>query len=160
VTALGTSPEFTCNLGNVTWIQNDTVNITVPVIANSSANTTLVNTATITADGGEQIVNSTANATVDVVAGTSNATRPTLKVVKSGPKQTVKPGDVFSFNVTAGVANGTANPLILVDELQTADIKFVAPLPAGTPVGMCKTVYLLDRGFCSVCAVEELLSGR
>jgi hypothetical protein len=94
----------------------------------------LVNTATIRADDGDQIVNSTANATVSVVAGTANATRPTLKVTKVGPKQNVKPGDVFSFNVTAGVANGTANPLILVDELQSTDVKFVAPIPAGMPV--------------------------
>jgi hypothetical protein len=141
VTTPGTSPEFTCSLGDVIWSANDTVNVTVPVIANSSTNATLVNTATITADGGNQIVNSTGNATVNVVAGTNNATRPTLKVVKSGPKQNVKPGDVFSFNVTAGVANGTANPLILVDELQSADVKFVAPLPAGTSAGMCQAVH-------------------
>jgi hypothetical protein len=135
VTTADRSPEITCDLGSSTnWTLDDTVTVTVPVIAaNTTANnSTLVNSATITAAVGNQTVNSTATATVRVTTSTA----PTLKVTKSGPAGTVKPGESFTFNVTAGVArDGPVNPLILVDELQSTELKFEAPLPAGRLFG-------------------------
>jgi hypothetical protein len=130
-TTIGRTPEIICDLGALTnWTLDDTINVKVPVIANSSTSGSLVNSATITANAGNQTVNSTANATVSVTV--NNATTPTLEVTKTGPGASVRPGEVFTFNVTAGVArDGPVNPVFLVDELQSTYLKFEAPIPAG-----------------------------
>ncbi|KAF6262366.1 hypothetical protein COO60DRAFT_1636040 [Scenedesmus sp. NREL 46B-D3] len=102
----------------------DTVDVTVPVVAGASAASNLVNTANMTAviNGQTISVDDTAAVTVAV---------PRLKITKLGPGLDVQAGQAFPFTITVGVAGQEpVNPLILVDELQSPNLKFVAPLPA------------------------------
>jgi hypothetical protein len=83
----------------------------------------LVNKAILSANFNGQPVNVEDTASV-------NVTVPKLRVTKLGPGLDVQAGQTFPFTITAGVAGDeTVNPLILVDELQSTDLKFVAPMP-------------------------------
>jgi hypothetical protein len=95
----------------------------VPVIAGNTAGTNLVNKATITATlaGRTLTLDDTAAVTVTV---------PVLKVSKLGPGVTVAANTSFPWTITAGVTgDASVNPLIMVDELPSTDIKFVPPVP-------------------------------
>jgi hypothetical protein len=93
------------------------------VVAGSAAANNLVNTATITATVNGQIISLDDTAAV-------NVTVPRLKITKLGPGLDVQAGQTFPFTLTAGVAGDeSVNPLIIVDELQSTDLKFVAPMP-------------------------------
>jgi hypothetical protein len=123
VTTPAASPEFTCDLGaTVSWAGGDTVDVTVPVVGAAASNNS-VNRATLNANFNGQPVSVEDTAAV-------NVTVPRLRVTKLGPGLDVQAGQTFPFTITAGVAGDeTVNPLILVDELQSTDLKFVAPMP-------------------------------
>lgn len=111
------------------WVGGDKVDITVPVLAGPAAANNIVNKATISATYKGQPI------TLDDTAAV-NVTVPKLKITKLGPGLDVQAGQTFPFTVTAGVAGDeSVNPLIIVDELQSADLKFVAPMPPSEWLG-------------------------
>jgi hypothetical protein len=123
VTTPAASPEFTCDLGaTVVWAGGDSVDVTIPVVAGTAAGS-FTNKGTLTATVNGQTVSLDDTASV-------NVTVPRLKVTKLGPGLDVQAGQTFPFTITAGVAGEeSVNPLIIVDELQSTDLKFVAPMP-------------------------------
>jgi hypothetical protein len=140
--ANNTSGEIVCDLGaSVNWIGGDSVFVVIPVIAGSSAAEGLVNRATINANLQGRPITLDDTAEVDV-------TIPALKVNKVGPGVSVPANTQFPWTITAGVTNGVVNPLIVVDELPSTDIKFVTPIPTSKWRGESQCV-----GSCTTAAV-------
>lgn len=143
------SASLVCDMGDtLTWHQGDYISVTVPV-KGGTTNGTFVNNATETVlyqPSNPRIpprnitLSSSAPATVQV---------PALQVTKLGPGFDVTAGATFTFYVTAGVVGEVpVTPLILVDELQSTDLKFVGPLPWREHPGPAPLLFPSHRCLC------------